>query len=174
MRKDNDKLKGVSEMFSVENLKEMIIDDVIVPGIKNLISSVSDSLLETVGDIVDVALFGERRSKKRGSRNSSRTSYSGYYEKSRNDRTKKDIHRMDRMQDVTFDNRYDAEEVLGALRDVLEETDEVSVADYYELAGVSHTYMDRRYGWTNLVNSYISKNRDGDYIINFPKPRMLD
>lgn len=165
--------KGIFEMFSAENLKEMIFDDVVVPGIKNLISNVADSLLSTMGDVVDVALFGERRNKSTSSRNRSKASYSSYYDK-QSKTISSDIRKMNNLQDVDFDNRYDAEEVLDGLRDVLEEAETVSVADYYELAGVSHTFMDRRYGWTNLANAYISKNRSGDYIINFPKPRMLD
>ena len=161
-------------MFSAENLKELIFDDVVIPGIKNLISSVADSLLSTMGDVVDVALFGERRSKSSSSlRKKSNASYSSYYEKT-NKTASSDIRRMNNLQGVDFENRYDAEEILDGLRDILEEAENVSVADYYELAGVSHTFMDRRYGWTNLANAYISKNRYGEYIINFPKPRMLD
>lgn len=157
-------------IFSIENLKESIIDDVIKPGFKNLLSSLADSVLTTISDSVDVALFGERRKNGSSRRN---VSYSKYYEKGSKDE-KKSSRKSIELENGEFDTRYEAEEVLDTLRDLLEEADDVSIADYYEIMGVSHTYMDRRYGWTNLSNAYVSKNRYGEYVINLPKPKILD
>lgn len=161
------------KFFSVESIKEIIIDDVVIPGIKNLVSSVADAVLGSISDVVDIALYGEarRRTSKSRGKNRSKVSYADYYD---SDRDRKSITKMNDIRDITFESRYDAESVLDSLRDILEDAEEITVADYYELTECDHTYIDQRYGWKNLANAYVSKNMRGKYFINFPKPRLLD
>ena len=49
----------------------------------------------------------------------------------------------------------------------------VSVADFYDLVGVSGNYTDNRYGWTNVRNAYVVRVRDG-YMIKLPKALPLN
>ena len=44
----------------------------------------------------------------------------------------------------------------------------VSVADLYDLVGVTGDYTDNKYGWTNLRNAKVVRVRDG-YMIDLPK-----
>ena len=57
--------------------------------------------------------------------------------------------------------------------DILEKYGMVSVADLYDLVGVTGNYTDNKYGWTNLSNAEIVRVRDG-YQIKLPRARVLD
>ena len=49
----------------------------------------------------------------------------------------------------------------------------VSVADLYDLVGISGNYTDNKYGWTNLRNSDVQRVRDG-YLLKLPKALPFD
>lgn len=46
----------------------------------------------------------------------------------------------------------------------------VSVADMYDLCGMTCNYTDNKYGWKSLARADISRVRDG-YMIKLPKAR---
>ena len=49
----------------------------------------------------------------------------------------------------------------------------VSVADMYDLVGMSCNYTDNKYGWTNLRNAEPVRVRDG-YLLKMPKATPID
>ena len=49
----------------------------------------------------------------------------------------------------------------------------VSVADFYDLVGVSGNYTDNKYGWTDIRNASVIHVRDG-YMIKLPKALPLN
>ena len=49
----------------------------------------------------------------------------------------------------------------------------VSVADFYDLVGVSGNYTDNKYGWTDIRNASVIRVRDG-YMIKLPKALPLN
>lgn len=51
------------------------------------------------------------------------------------------------VQDVIFNSVSEAEEVLKAMRDICEEYEYVTVADFKDLADISVNYRDNKYGW---------------------------
>ena len=44
----------------------------------------------------------------------------------------------------------------------------VSVADLYDLIGVTGNYTDNKYGWTNIRNAEVVRVREG-YLLKLPK-----
>lgn len=72
-----------------------------------------------------------------------------------------------------FATRRDAEEILNYMGDLIDEYRFVTVADLYDLIGVSGNYTDNKYGWTDISNAEIVRVRDG-YMIKLPKIRKLD
>lgn len=72
-----------------------------------------------------------------------------------------------------FETRRDAEEILNYMEDLIDEYGFVTVADLYDLVGVSGNYTDNKYGWTDISNAEIVRVRDG-YMIKLPKIRKLD
>ena len=72
-----------------------------------------------------------------------------------------------------FDTRKEAEEVLDRMDDLIDTYGVVSVADLYDLVGISGNYTDNKYGWTNLRNADVQRVRDG-YLLKLPKALPFD
>jgi hypothetical protein len=173
--------KKFSEAFLGEDSKSVgdyIFHDVIIPAIKSTLS-------DAVSGGIEMLLFGERRS---GSRNYSRngsktyTSYSSYYGGRDRDRDRRDdrggnFSRGSRARhdfdDILFESRGEAEDVLSHLVDLTIDYGVASVADFYDLSGIESQFTDNKYGWTNLRDACTDRVRNG-YIIRLPQAKPLD
>jgi hypothetical protein len=49
----------------------------------------------------------------------------------------------------------------------------VSVADLYDLVGVTGNYTDNKYGWTDIRSASVIRVRDG-YMLKLPKALPLN
>ena len=49
----------------------------------------------------------------------------------------------------------------------------VSVADLYELVGITGSYTDNKYGWYDIRSASVVRVRDG-YLLKFPKAIPLN
>jgi len=80
-----------------------------------------------------------------------------------------------RLQDVVFETGGEAQEVLAIMSEILESYGEVTVADFYDVAGLENHAQatDNSWGWNSLENTTITRSRDG-YEINFPRTRQSD
>lgn len=78
---------------------------------------------------------------------------------------------------VCFNNRKEAANVLRHLTDILNQYGEVTVGDFFEGAGFNDLYYsDIRYGWKDLGDAYVAQVRDGHSIkwfISMPEPIKL-
>ena len=160
-----------------ENLGDYIMYDVLVPAFRDTVSEMGFGIIER--------LFGNgRSSRSRGSvvRDRGR-SYVSYNSSSRNDRgrdrdrdDRRDIDRGSRARhsfdNVVFANKWEAEDVLAHLVDMILEYGEATVRSFYELSNIEADYTDDRYGWTNLRDAYVERTRNG-YVIVFPQTRPL-
>jgi hypothetical protein len=146
------------------NVKSYIFMDVLVPAIKKAISDI-------VTDGIDMILYGETgRTKKRSSSNSSYISYNRYSDRRddrRNDSSYRAVSRYD-FENITLDNRGDAEEVLERMDELLDAYGIVTVSDLYDLVGITGEFTDNKYGWTSLRNAEIVRVRDG-YKLKLPR-----
>ena len=150
---------GVSKFFNgfiandTQDIKTYLVKDVIVPGIK-----------KTITDIVDMVLYGGS-SKRRTS--ASKVSYRSYYDEPRT-RPEPVTARGYDYRDIILESRGDAEEVLDQLNAIIDQYQIASVADLYDLVGVSGVYTDVRYGWTNLASADVVRTREG-YQLKLPR-----
>lgn len=70
-----------------------------------------------------------------------------------------------------FDTRAEAERVLECMRSLLEEYQQVRVADYYEFVEMdSQGYTDNSYGWRNLDMADVRRSMNMMYYIDLPRP----
>ncbi len=149
----------------VNSVKSYILMDVLVPSIKRAISDI-------VCNGINMLLGEPNRS--RNGNNGTKVSYRSYYQ----DRDDKPTYNRPRAQaqysydDIIFDNRGDAEAVLDRMEELLDRFDVVSVADLFDLAGISCQYTDNKYGWTDLRSAHVERVRDG-YIISLPRATSL-
>ena len=153
-----------------DNLGTSVMDDIVIPVIKEAIAN----LFENGSGLVNTLLFGDsRRGKKTGT--GSNISYRSYYEQEKQ-RTPVVRNTYD-FDDIVISSRGEAEEVLDKLYEIISVYGAATVADFYELVGVTGQYTDNKYGWTDLHGASIARVRsDGGYgyIIRLPKVRPLD
>lgn len=163
--KKKSEFKKFGEMLINEDFKTVrkyVFEEVLIPSIKRLISDV-------VKNGTDMWI-GEKRSSS-SSTPASKVSYRQYYDDRRpSTSTVKTSYSYD---DILFNSRADAEEVLFQMNEIINSEYKVaSIADFYELAGVTGKPTDNDYGWTDLRGSTVEKTRDG-WIIRFPKAQAL-
>lgn len=144
------------------NIKSYIVIDVLIPAIKKAISDI-------VKNGIEMLLYGDS-GRSNGQRSpSSSVSYRDYYDR-REDRYRPNpSQRQGRsIDDLVIESRGEAEEVLTRMDELLETYKMVTVADFYDLVGVTCDYTDNNYGWTSLRSAEVVRVRDG-YIIKLPR-----
>ena len=150
----------------IQNVKSYVLMDVLVPAIKKAISDI-------VTNGVDMILYGESGRSTRKT-NASTVSYRNYYDNRRDDRYSSSRTRTGySYDDVVLETRSEAEDVLTRMDELIDTYGVVSVADMYDLVGISCNYTDNKYGWTNLRNAEPVRVRDG-YMLKLPKALPID
>lgn len=151
------------------DLKEYMVEEVLVPGVKNILGNIVDGIGNGFMDLLNLAIFG---SVQRGGRISNRpyTSYGSYYSGGRSSRRdpRPAVNRVrpkKMFDDLIFETRADADRVIQSLFDVLERYGRVSVADLNQLIGVTGQWSDNNWGWDSLENADIKRDRDGYFLI---------
>ena len=166
----NAKVKKRSALSDdIQNIKSYVVMDVLIPAAKKAISDI-------VTNGIDMILYpgGNGRPKRS---NANHVSYRSYYDNRDRDRRYDPETRSRRSSysydDIIIDTRAEAEEVLERMDELLDTYNVVSVADLYDLVGISCSYTDNKYGWTNLRNAEVIRVRDG-YIIKMPRAMAID
>lgn len=152
----------------ISNVKDYILSEVLIPALKKAISDV-------VTKGVDILLYGESSQAKPKSI-SEKVSYRQFY-----DNDDRRIYSQQRsraatgygFEEVVLQTRGEAEEVLMRIDEIVDNYGVVSVADMYDLVGISPMYTDNKYGWTNVRNATIVRSRDG-FVIKMPKALPID
>ena len=77
------------------------------------------------------------------------------------------------LEDVLFGTETDALAVLSSMKEIIVNYGYVSIADYYDLAGVSgNVYTNTKYGWVDLKDAKVINSMDG-YKISLPRVLFL-
>lgn len=169
--KKKSEVKKFADVFIAEDItsvKDYIVNDVLIPAAKKAISDI-------ITNGIDMILYGEAKGRDRRRDGGSRVSYTKYYERDRDrdydrTRTRRSVYDYD---DIILDTRGEAEDVLNRMDDLIDAYGMVSVADLYDLVGISGNYTDNKYGWTNLRNAEVRRTRDG-YLLKLPKALPFD
>ena len=167
-KKKSEATKFVETFISedVHKVKEYIWLDVLVPAVKKAISDI-------VTNGIDMLLYGETGRSRRKT-NASVVSYRNYYDSRREERYSSSRTRTGySYDDVVLETRGEAEDVLSRMDELIDTYGVVSVADLYDLVGISCNYTDNKYGWTNLRNAEPVRVRDG-YMLKLPKALPID
>ena len=152
----------------ISSVREYLLYDRIVPGIKEMI---------VAG--IEMMLFGDSRIIRRNN-NPSKASYVSYNKMyasspSRRERESR-TDRYDRGKDFTdyiFESKGEAMEVLDTLTELIDVYDQASVNDFYDAIGVTGDFTVANYGWTELGSASIRRVRGGGYILDLPRPVVL-
>ena len=159
----------------IEDVKTYLVYDVLVPAIK-------ENFADLVNSALGMILFGEatRRSRAggKGGPNGPKVNYSGYFgggqrtEKLPSYQRSRVAHNFD---DIVFESRGEANLVLDGMLEILNsEAGQVTVADFYDLAGMSTNFTDNKFGWVDLRTARVKGNPGRGYWIELPKCIALE
>lgn len=148
-----------------------IFTTVLLPGVQRLMA-------DAVKNGIDWLIYG---SKGGGNRPGSarNVSYQNYYNRTTNtpsaSPTRSTAARPGAysVNEITFNDRGEAEATLERMLENVDSYGMVSVADFYDMVGVKHAFTDNKYGWKSLGDTQVVRNRDG-YSIQFPKSRPIE
>lgn len=174
--------RRMSETFLEEDggsVMQYVIYDILIPAAK-------DTLSDLVKGGIEMLLYGEGGSRSREtyrdrgrSYSQSRVSYNRMYGRDddrrlsppRDRRGRRACHDFD---DIILDSREEAKMVLDELKNLIDQYDWASVEEFYDLVGMETSYVDCRWGWTNLRDAYIERVRGGGYVIRLPRTEPRD
>lgn len=162
-------------------VKQTFVEDVLRP-------FVQDGLSGIFHDGVDLLIYGGRGRRGRSRRELFANQRTRYDKISRSslDRGSSLRRTSDRDYDddeveaydddlFVFASRSKAEDVYNAMEDAIEMYKAVSVADLYDLAGISNPkgdFTNRSWGWTSTDDIKI-RRRGGKYVLDLPKPENI-
>jgi hypothetical protein len=178
--------KKFSETFLRGDARTVVTDvlqEVIIPAAKDLIADAITQGLERL-------IFGESRSRSRSSRppfngpySRPATNYNNRYAGSSSTNYRPDItspsprstrtHSSHNFDDIVLSTRVEAEEVVDQLFALLGKYEIATVADLYELVGITGEYTDEKWGWIDLQGTNFTRVREG-YLLNLPKPEPIN
>lgn len=145
----------------VTNVGDYLLQDIFVPSAKKLFE-------ELVTSGISILLYGDAGRSGRSNTRAGRVNYNSIHDGSnRNNNSTRSRSRYD-YEEVKLDSRGDAEDVLDRMCELVAAYGMASVADLYDLVGITGNYTDNKYGWTDLRNAYVERARDG-YLIKMPR-----
>ena len=171
--------KRLTETFIGGDAKSVwgyVVFEVIVPAAK-------DMAADAVSQAIERMLFGESRSTSRrtGVRPGSGTGYVSYDRYAQGQPRREDprpgISRRARashdFDEIILPTRAEAEAVIDNLFNLISQYEQATVSDLYELVGITASYTDEKYGWTDFRGAGVTRIRNG-YLLDLPKAGLLE
>lgn len=162
-RKKN-KVRKLADVFisdDIENVKDYILMDILVPEIKKAISDI-------VTNGVNMLLYPDGKKNHK----SSKVSYRSYYDRERQRRSARSGPAYN-YDDIILDSRGEAEDVLLRMDEIISKYGVASVGDLYDLVGIDGNFTDNKYGWTDIRNARAVRIKEG-YLLKMPRAMPLD
>lgn len=168
-------IKEALRTFFAQDLPEIaehLVVDVAIPAAKNAIT-------DMVTQGIQQLLYGEVDPRRRST--SGYTSYSsssrydrsrGRYESRHTERREPHQPKPTNVEDLVFDTRGDAVDVVEFVAEQIEEYGQVSVADLMSSVGIQPRYTDERWGWTTTDAFEIRQIREG-WLVSADRPEPL-
>lgn len=173
------KMAGSFFEEDLANVKTYVIQDVVIPLIKD---AIADSFIGAL----EMLLYGttgggrNRRRTRAASQNPDKLSYTAYNRFSdgssvtrTSSRTRTSSADAYDYESLIFETRGDAEAALIGLRETLDQYNVATVADLYDLAGLTAPFTDQKFGWKNLDEAHVKRAPGGGWIIVLPKARSI-
>lgn len=173
--------KRITETFTGDDatsVGEYVLFDVVIPAAKTMIS-------DAVGQGVERMLFGDVR-RPRTSGIGQRANYTNYNRMRPATTTSpgrafepdgpvlsKRARASHDFGEVVLEDRGKAEIVLERMSEALDIYGLVTVTDFYDLVGISGSYTDDKWGWSDLRSARVVRDRAG-YFIDLPNPSPID
>ena len=171
--KKKSEVKKFADTFISEDtskIKDYLVNDLLLPTIKQTIYDMFTNGLS-------MALFGEPGRFKSSSTPATKVRWTNYNDISSGNRvtTRPAINRNTyNYDDIILPTKGDAESVIMGLEEIIKTYGFASVADLYDLVGVSGDYTANKYGWTDLHSADAIRLRTNEYLLKLPRALALD
>lgn len=175
--------KRLSETFiggDARSVWAFVTLDILVPAAK-------DAIADMVSQGAERMIFGETRSSGRRSTRRGEGPHIAYNKYSGggsrrlgppDDRHRHEMSKRARashdFDEIILGTRVEAEEVLERLTDLVDRYETATVADLYDLVGITGTFTDDKWGWTDLHTATVARVRHGGFLLDLPRPEPLD
>ncbi len=171
--KKTSEFKKLKNSFFSRDFKDVLSDvgkDVLLPGLQR-------TFVDIVKNGVDMIVYGGSRQNNRSYNGG--TSYSSIFS-SGNTRVERPGSSLQPVRsnvfmvnDITYDNKIDADNVLQTLQDLIYRYRKASVEDFYNASNLKPNFTDSKWGWTDLSGAYVymTMNR---WAIRLPKAIPLE
>ena len=149
----------------IKDVKKYLIFDVLVPAIK-------DTLFNLINGGASMIFYGDvKKTNKSSNRNydpnrsirESKPERISSYSQNGRRRVLNDF------DDIILDSRGDCERLLDAMNEAIATYGQVTIADLYDLVGMTSEFTDYKFGWVDLATAGYSRRRDGSYVLDLPK-----
>lgn len=169
------KFKDVVIEADFKSVFRYIVEDIMIPGAKAM-------LVNSVSNGAERMVYGDRRRGSSSSGQGSRISYSGISKTMLGGSPMRGAPALERgsrssrrtQDDVIIPSRKEAEEILELMCDIIDNYEQVSVADFNEMVDQPYNpHTDQKWGWTYLGDVQILQVRGGGYIIDLPPAEPL-
>lgn len=145
---------------------DYIVNDVIIPSTKKAVSDI-------IKNGIDMILYPGSGRPSNSNIPAAKVSYINYSNPSYPQQQRPVNRSAYSYGTIVYPNRGDAELVLSQMDAIMEEYDLVRVSDMFDLSGVTGSYTDNNYGWTDIRSAEIQRVRDG-YVIKMPRALPID
>lgn len=170
--------KRLSEVFVQGEAKSVwsyVAFDILIPAAK-------DAVADAVSQGAHRMLFGESGVGPRGARGTGGATRVAYQKisngiaasrpdpRTQMSRRGRQTHNFD---EVILETRAEAENVIDQLFEIVSTYEVASVSDLYGLCGITPSYVDDKWGWTDLRGAGVTHIRGG-YLLDLPRPEPID
>lgn len=142
-----------------------IWSDVLVPALKKIIT-----------ESIDTMLYGQPRRSNNVTSSTASYNSNNYWKASNNGGNNHSNNYRSggsyNYNDIVVESRGEAEDVLARMDDLIATYGVVSVADLYDLVGITGKYTDNKYGWSDIGSAGVVRVGDG-YLLKLPKALPL-
>lgn len=167
------RIKEALSTFFAQDLPEIaehLVVDVAIPAAKNAIT-------DMVTQGIQQLLYGQvdRRRLNTGYTSyssSSRASYGGSNYRPRERDRAQSQPKPTSVDDLVFDSRGEAVDVIEYIADTIEQYGQVSVADLMSSVGIQPRYTDERWGWTSTDAFELRQIREG-WLVSADRPEPI-
>jgi hypothetical protein len=171
--------KRLAETFlggDAKTVANYVVFDVLIPAAKDMFS-------DAVSQGFDRMLWGDsaRSGRRGGGRpvgDAGHVSYnrmSGSRTREREDprRQNRQVREAHNFDDILLATRHEADTVLERMSDLVNQYDVCTIADLYSLVGITPTFTDNNWGWTELIGSRAVRD-GGGYLLDLPRPKPVE
>jgi len=156
------KLADIFISEDVGNVKEYVVQDIVVPTIKKGLMGALDMILNGGS-----GYSSDRR------RSDSRVTYRKFYDEPRDrHRPRVSSDRFD-YATISYTTRGEAEAVYAQMLDALDTYGLVTVSDMYDMSRLVPPHTSNKYGWFSLPEKAVVRSQ-GEYILDIPKAEPID